>query len=222
MIRVYILSGGYSSRFGSDKARVRIGGRELIRSVADELRSIGPITVVADSFGKYGDLGLNTVGDIWPHLGPMGGLLSSILHALRGEGEYRELWRRLKDMEISEVQRFVPELFQVERRGWVLLSACDLAGVKGRWAQRLAGELEGCGESVGAVSFGEPLEPLFAFYRLSVLGEVYGSIVRGERAMRPLLKRLGVKVVAKPADWSDMVPVNRPEDLENFLKKIEK
>lgn len=87
MIRlpVYILAGGGSSRFGSDKARARVDGEPMLARVAN---MIGPlaesITVVAKADGAYDDLALTTIGDSSPGLGPMGGLATALQH--RGDG----------------------------------------------------------------------------------------------------------------------------------------
>jgi len=73
----YILAGGRSSRFGSDKARALLDGEPLLCRVA---RSLGdrPVTVVATSPGAYEDLGLRTIADPRPGLGPLGGLEAAL------------------------------------------------------------------------------------------------------------------------------------------------
>ena len=76
---VYILAGGRSRRFGSDKARVLVGDEFLIVRVAGQLEAIASsVRVVARSPGKYDDLGLATIRDSIPGKGPMGGLLTSL------------------------------------------------------------------------------------------------------------------------------------------------
>lgn len=86
LISAYILAGGESSRFGSDKARALVNGQSLISHVA---RSIAPavseVTVVADRRNKYSDLGLHTVADCIPGMGPLGGLYTALAD-YNGEG----------------------------------------------------------------------------------------------------------------------------------------
>jgi molybdopterin-guanine dinucleotide biosynthesis protein A len=78
-VPVYILAGGKSRRFGSDKARALHHGTPLITGVARALEPVASrITVVAAASGGYDDLGLQTIGDILPEKGPMGGLLSAV------------------------------------------------------------------------------------------------------------------------------------------------
>ncbi len=76
---VYILSGGKSSRFGSDKARAEIDGEPLIKRI---VRILAPcassFTAVAESPGKYADLGVRTIADVRAGLGPIGGLVTAL------------------------------------------------------------------------------------------------------------------------------------------------
>jgi len=110
-IPLYILAGGASRRFGSDKARARVGGVELVARVADTLKPIASSTVVvAATAGAYDDLSLHTIGDDIPGLGPAGGIVTALRHQRRERGD-----------------------------GWVLVSACDWATVEVGWAEALLG-----------------------------------------------------------------------------------
>jgi len=81
----YILAGGHSRRFGSDKARATLRGRPLILTLSDQLIGLGfKVTVVGKHDDQYTDLGLDTIGDIEPDQGPIGGLHTALTH--RGEG----------------------------------------------------------------------------------------------------------------------------------------
>ena len=76
---IYILAGGRSSRFGSDKARAVLDGEPLIKRVARMAMPIAEsTTIVADRTGKYDDLGLRSIADDPPHLGPLGGLAAAL------------------------------------------------------------------------------------------------------------------------------------------------
>jgi molybdopterin-guanine dinucleotide biosynthesis protein A len=81
-VPLYILAGGRSRRFGSDKARALHDGVPLVVAVARELAPmVGNITVVASRDGEYDDLGLRSIGDIVPGLGPLGGLATAFADA---------------------------------------------------------------------------------------------------------------------------------------------
>lgn len=76
----YILAGGQSRRFGSDKARAVAHGRPMIVHVAELVRPIVPtIKVVAATADAYADLGLRTIADRIPGRGPLSGLHAALL-----------------------------------------------------------------------------------------------------------------------------------------------
>lgn len=76
---VYILAGGRSRRFGSDKARTLVGGEPLLLRVARQLEAIASsVRVVARAPGSYDDLGLATIADSTPGKGPLGGLVTAL------------------------------------------------------------------------------------------------------------------------------------------------
>ncbi len=106
-VPVYILAGGRSSRFGSDKALAEIDGECLIKRVC---RLLSPFasstTVVADKPDKYTDFGLRTIQDLNPGLGPLAGLQAA-----------------LHDMPKSE--------------HWLLLCSCDAYVIRHNWIERL-------------------------------------------------------------------------------------
>ena len=79
MLPIYILSGGKSSRFGSDKARAELNGEPLLKRIVRILQPCAEsFTAVADVAEKYADLGIRTIADTRPGLGPMGGLLAAL------------------------------------------------------------------------------------------------------------------------------------------------
>lgn len=106
----YILAGGRSRRFGSDKARATVDGQALISQVAGQMPLLarGP-WVVGRQAGQYRDLGLETIPDAVADLGPMGGLITALEH-LPPEEE------------------------------WALLLPCDQWGLQRRWLDRLLAE----------------------------------------------------------------------------------
>lgn len=85
LLPAYILAGGRSSRFGSDKARALLHGEPLLLHQARLLSALGHrVIVVGRHAGQYQDLGLTTVGDETPDQGPLLGLQTALRH--RGEG----------------------------------------------------------------------------------------------------------------------------------------
>jgi molybdopterin-guanine dinucleotide biosynthesis protein A len=84
-VPIYVIAGGKSRRFGSDKARAEVNGVPLIVAVAESLSKVARyVTVVAREDDAYADLNLKTIGDVVKDRGPVGGLLTAIDH--RGKG----------------------------------------------------------------------------------------------------------------------------------------
>lgn len=110
-IPAYILAGGASRRFGSDKARATFHGRPLIMTLSNQLVEQGfTVTVVGKRDDQYADLGLLTIGDIEPDQGPIGGLHTALTH--RGEG-----WLLLCSCDMLEIDdRWVDSLLDELRR----------------------------------------------------------------------------------------------------------
>lgn len=106
-IPIYILAGGRSSRFGSDKARAELNGESLLARLVKHVQSrASRITVVADIQDKYSDLDLRTITDEVAAAGPLGGL-----HAA------------LRDLREDE--------------NWLLLLSCDLVDPPVTWIEDL-------------------------------------------------------------------------------------
>ena len=106
-VPLYLLAGGQSSRFGSDKARATLEGEPLIRRVSRlAALSTSSVTVVANRAGKYADLGLRTIADRRGGLGPLVGLQTALMDLPNGED-------------------------------WLLLCSCDAAILEPHWLEQL-------------------------------------------------------------------------------------
>lgn len=85
----YILAGGQSARFGSDKALVTMEGKPLLLRLHASLAALGhAVQVIADREDRYAALGLTCLLDAQPQSGPLAGLMTAVRHrrSLLGEG----------------------------------------------------------------------------------------------------------------------------------------
>lgn len=77
-----ILAGGRSSRMGSDKALLEVGGDAILRRTAALL---GPLVdelfVVADNVAAYAPLGLPVLPDLVTGRGSLGGIMTAVARA---------------------------------------------------------------------------------------------------------------------------------------------
>jgi molybdopterin-guanine dinucleotide biosynthesis protein A len=77
----YILVGGKSSRFGSDKALIEIEGRPLVLRLAGLARpAAGTVTLVGPQ-ERYGHLKLPVIADTHAGAGPLAGILAALEHS---------------------------------------------------------------------------------------------------------------------------------------------
>lgn len=183
-VPLYVLAGGRSSRFGSNKARAEVEGLPLIQHVIRALEPLASrVTVVAREQGQYADLGLHTIGDLQPELGPMGGLATA-----------------LADLHLTPDEP------------WLLLAPCDLLGLRRQWLQELLARPRQ--EHLVVAFRGSRWEPLPALYHRDVQPEVESRVAAGRRSIWRLVERCRPLALAPPPSWEAMRRVNRPEDLE--------
>jgi len=81
-ISVAILAGGQSSRMGSNKALVRVGGQPVIERIIERVQPLGEeLLLITNTPDVYTHLSLPTYSDVVPGKGPLGGLYTAIVKA---------------------------------------------------------------------------------------------------------------------------------------------
>jgi molybdopterin-guanine dinucleotide biosynthesis protein A len=77
-----IISGGQSSRVGTDKALLDINGKTIIERIYSVLSEIfDEIIVVTNNTKNYPKIKSKIVSDIYPGFGPLSGIHSGLLHS---------------------------------------------------------------------------------------------------------------------------------------------
>lgn len=186
-VPVYIMAGGKSSRFGSNKARAIFHDQTLIEHVGQLVQNhASRVTAVADVPDKYADLGMRTISDLTPGLGPLGGLMSALDDL--GPGEH-----------------------------WLLLCSCDAVVIEPAWLDTLLAQTHAQGQDYQAIAFqGEYWQPMPAIYAASG-GKIVKEQAGGQRlSMQKLLDDLHTRALPLPTDWPERWQVNAPEDLDHF------
>jgi molybdenum cofactor guanylyltransferase len=77
-ITVIILSGGKSSRMGTDKGLLDLNGKPMIQHVLDVAKKITDNIIVSSNQDEYLDFGSPVVKDEVTDVGPMGGIYSCL------------------------------------------------------------------------------------------------------------------------------------------------
>ena len=156
----FILIGGRSSRFGSDKSRAMFDGKTLAERAVDSVRNGLPssrITAVARSSTQTAieaiALDVPFIFDLIEDRGPLGGLHAALANA---------------------------------KSSWIFLLACDYPFVTGDLISGLAGMIsDRFGSIVPIQSDGRP-QPLCAFYDVSVARPIVDAILTGPRVPPPM------------------------------------
>jgi molybdopterin-guanine dinucleotide biosynthesis protein A len=77
-----ILAGGKSRRMGTNKALLRISGKTLLERTAELLKPLFPhVLLSTQSKEDYTFLGLESIGDRYTSIGPLGGIHSGLVNA---------------------------------------------------------------------------------------------------------------------------------------------
>jgi len=182
-VPVYILAGGRSRRFGSDKARAILKGEPLVKRVERLLMPVASrVTVVADVPEKYTDLGLRTIVDRTPGLGPLGGLDSAIA-----------------DLEPNE--------------HWLLLCCCDALVIHAAWLDQLLTHMRpGVRAAAYKGKFWQPMPALYARNCATQVEAQIASADQSLRGLLDQLTAIALQMPADwPKHWQANHPENLDE-----------
>lgn len=183
---LYILAGGQSRRFGSDKARAVLNGTPLIQRIAHQLAPIAEqITVVADTPDKYQDLGLCTIADTLPDRGPLGGLARALLH-----------------------------MREQTQTDWLLLVPCDWLNPEVELIEPLFAHA--CESNQAVVYKQDQWQPLPGLYHRTIAPTVEQHLAHGQRAVWRLLADLPQVATVRDEAAAQIRQANTPTELAQF------
>ena len=171
-VKSYVLAGGASSRFGSDKALAEVQGKSMVARTVDLLSKVCENVAIVAQKNKSCDGTARTIVDRWPGQGPLGGILTALLDVKQevGEGEA------------------------------ALIVSCDMPFLTEEWLRFLAERtLESQAEAVVPKS-GHGWEPLCSCWRVSAAEIVVPLFEAGTRKVTEALNVLHVEVLDEK-DW---------------------
>jgi molybdopterin-guanine dinucleotide biosynthesis protein A len=83
----YVLAGGASSRFGTDKSLAQLRGETMVERSAKAAAQVCARAKIVSPVAKIASEKYKTIGDRWPGEGPLGGILTALLDAKQAAGE---------------------------------------------------------------------------------------------------------------------------------------
>lgn len=190
-----VLTGGSSTRMGTDKALLPVDGTAMAVRVADALTAAGcsPVVLVGGDRRRIGRLGPTFVADVHPGDGPVGGIIT----AMRALAESADA---------------------------VVITSCDLPLLTADHLRPLIDTFLAGDSAVGAPGRAgfdvvvarsdrtSRIQPLCAVWRSSALDRIETAFVGGTRSVFGVLDLLDVVEIEVAGDglWN----VNSPSDLD--------
>ncbi|AZK45844.1 molybdenum cofactor guanylyltransferase [Paenibacillus lentus] len=195
-----ILAGGKSSRMGTNKAVLPLGGQPVIEHLVRELqKATGNIVISCGQSSEYAELGLPLLYDIYPRCGPLAGL-----HAGLAASPHR--WNLVVSCDMpfvnaSLAQYLVKQALELEGRG---------AEDGGRAIEAVIPRVNG------------QIHPLLAMYRCTVLPGLEQMLDDGCLKVKQWTSGLAVRyITGEELSRASGIPLemivfnmNRPEDYQ--------
>ncbi len=168
----FVLAGGGSTRFGQDKALVRIGEQPLLARLCALLHSETTYVTVVGSSEKYARFGVECIADRWPGEGPLGGIITALLATTETAGG----------------------------REWNLIIGCDMPFLTSGWLAYLVERALASPAEVVAPKSERGLEPLCACWRTGAAAKLQRAFDGGVRKVAEAMKHLKMEVLDE-AGW---------------------
>jgi molybdopterin-guanine dinucleotide biosynthesis protein A len=166
-ITAYVLAGGGSTRFGGDKALVEFAGKPLLARMIELLRSFVAEAKIVAAPGKYAGFPAEIVKDRWPGEGPLGGIVTALLHTQEREPA-------------SE---------------WNLIVSCDMPFLTANWMEFLAQRAAKSDAQVVLPHSEHGPEPLCACWRTDAVETLQSALERGVRKVTQGISLLRAEVL---------------------------
>lgn len=200
ILRGFVQAGGGSTRFGTDKALVPLGGKTMLVRACELLEDVCDEVAIVAGEGKYGDEGWPVLPDRWPGEGPLGGILTA-LGTMQGSPP-------------GEV--------------WALVTSCDMPFLTREFLVFLKERAMGSHAHVVVPQSSRGLEPLCACWGIRALAGVQSAFDSGVRKVTEAMKRLPMEVLDEPL-WKRFDTegrlfwnMNTPEDYAEARRILEK
>jgi molybdopterin-guanine dinucleotide biosynthesis protein A len=192
----YVMAGGASRRFGSDKAVAEIDGQKMLRRMYELLDSVvGSARIVAPK-GRYPEYADAIVEDRWPGEGPLGGIITAV------------------SMTAAEA----PDT------NWNLIVSCDMPFLSKEWLGYLRDRALASEAEVLVPRSENGLEPLCACWRTAAVHSLRATFAHGTRKVTEAMKCLRIESLdekhwkrfdsAGRLFWN----INTPQDYQELLR----
>ena len=199
-INGYIMAGGASSRFGSDKALAVLAGKTMLERVLELAAQSGIANAsVVGTARKYSGYGAVCIEDQWPGEGPLGGIITALEDAAKNR----------KDCQ------------------WNLILSCDMPFLTCEWIRFLCQQALASPAQVIVPHTARGAEPLCACWRTDAVTPLRNGFERGVRRVNDGIALLRSEVLDE-RDWKRFDSagrlfwnMNTPADYEEARRILE-
>jgi molybdopterin-guanine dinucleotide biosynthesis protein A len=177
----FIQAGGGSTRFGEDKALVRLGGKTMLQRTGELLASVcHDVTIIAPA-EKYADAQWPVLADRWPGEGPLGGIVTA-LNSLKEAPAPEDL--------LALVHGPCPFAF---------ILSCDMPFMTTEFLAFLKKRAVASEALVVVPEAGRRLEPLCACWCAQSAGAIQAAFDAGGRKVTEAMKHVPMEVLDESA-----------------------
>ncbi|MHB8503777.1 MAG: molybdenum cofactor guanylyltransferase [Candidatus Acidiferrales bacterium] len=172
IIAGFVLAGGGSTRFGRDKALVEFAGKPMLARMIELIRRVTEKVTVVAAPGKYAEFGAAIVEDRWPGEGPLGGIVTALLHAKENEPACE----------------------------WNIIVSCDMPFLTTSWMNYLTERAAKSAAQVVLPHSAYGPEPLCAVWRSDARAAIQDQFEKGVRKVTAAIGKLKSEVLDE-RDW---------------------
>jgi molybdenum cofactor guanylyltransferase len=222
-----VLCGGASRRMGRDKAFIPVGGRTLVRRVADALEAAGatPVVAVGGDLAALRAEGLTAVPDDAPGAGPLAGIVTAL-----GPGRDRATTLDTLDTRVAPDAPDVPDPPEgpggadtssgadatrpLDDPGIVFVAGCDLIDPSPEAIRATVAALaDDATADVAVPVVGGRRQWVHAAWRRGVRAPLAAALAAGERAVHAAVAVGSLRVVEVGLDPRAVADADVPADL---------
>jgi molybdenum cofactor guanylyltransferase len=171
-VGAYVLAGGGSTRFGRDKALVEFAGKPMLARMVELMRSLDEDVKIVAQSGKYMDFGAEIIEDRWPGEGPLGGIITALIHAQQNHLAH----------------------------DWNFVASCDMPFLTAEWIRYLAVRAATSAAQVVLPQSTNGPEPLCAVWRTDTRAALQKQFEKGVRKVTAAIGGLNSEVLDE-AHW---------------------
>jgi molybdenum cofactor guanylyltransferase len=204
----FVQAGGRSTRFGEDKALVKLNGKTMLERTGKLLESVCDDVTIVSAPGRYNESRWPVLADRWPSEGPLGGILTA-LHSIDP----------FSDANLAkDKQHDCP---------FALILSCDMPFLTQEFLRFLMDRAIHSEAQVIVPECSERLEPLSASWCVGALEALQAAFDAGVRKVTEAMKHVPIEVLDESAwkrfdsDGRLFWNMNTPEDYEGARRILE-